>query len=356
MSSESPGTNATTNSGERSTFFQYSFFASASTWFRSWRPWFARQRSPLRLVVGFVRVEEGLEWDLRVDGDVPSARKVHDHVRPDPPVVGVGGHLLVEVAVLEHPRHLDDPAQLHLAPPTPGLGGAQRGHQVAGLLLELVVGGREVLHLLGKHPVGALPLALQPLHPLLVLVQLLTDRLEQRLDRLLTLGELAVGGLTSLPELRIGQLEELLVVLLECNGREACELAGELTATLLEHACALVVRASYVVELGRDPCQLGTEGRGSVLSIRRDDSRVGEVAFEDLVAFACIDQPGLCGAGRTERARSGQQAHHEPDQRPDQQADQKTGDHCVLLGSSSRMRGSRLFGTAPCARQRTEGV
>ena len=113
-----------------------------------------------------------------------------------------------------------------------GLGRAQRGDQVAGLLLQLVVRGGQVLHLLGQGGVGPLPLDLEPLHPLLVLAELLADGLEQLLDGLLPLGQLPVGGLAGLVELGVGQLEELLVVLLQGQRREPGELPGQLLAGL----------------------------------------------------------------------------------------------------------------------------
>ena len=41
-----------------------------------------------------------------------------DHVGAEPALVGVGRDLLVEIAVRDHPGHLDHPAQLHFAPTT----------------------------------------------------------------------------------------------------------------------------------------------------------------------------------------------------------------------------------------------
>ena len=167
------------------------------------------------LVIGLVGVQEGLHGHLGVDGHVLAPREVDHHVGTQPAAVGVRGDLLVEVAVLEHAGHLHHPAELQLTPTTPGLRGAQGGDQVAGLLLQLVVRGRQVLHLLGQRRVGPLPLDLEALHPFFVLAQLLADGLEQLLDGLLPLGQLPVGRLAGLVELGVGQLQELLVVLLE---------------------------------------------------------------------------------------------------------------------------------------------
>ncbi len=79
---------ATTNSGDGSTRFQYSFFDRASTWAFIWRPWLARWVRRTRLVVGLVGVEEGLHGHLGVDHHVLAAREVHDHVGTQPAPVG----------------------------------------------------------------------------------------------------------------------------------------------------------------------------------------------------------------------------------------------------------------------------
>ena len=61
-------------------------------------------RSFLRSVIG---IEERLKRDLGVDNDELRAGKVHHHVGPLAPILRGGGNLLLEVAVLQHPRHLD---------------------------------------------------------------------------------------------------------------------------------------------------------------------------------------------------------------------------------------------------------
>ena len=74
-------------------------------------PTVGSQVSPtLDLVVGVVGVEECLQRDLGVDGDVLRPRQVDHHVRSEPSGVTIRGHLLVEVAVLDHAGHLHDAA------------------------------------------------------------------------------------------------------------------------------------------------------------------------------------------------------------------------------------------------------
>ena len=80
------------------------------------------------------------------------------------------------------------------------------------------------------------------MHTLLVLAELLADRLQQLLDGLLALGQLAVGRLTGLLELGVGQLQELLLVLLQRLGGEPGELAGQLASDLFDGGGPLLGR------------------------------------------------------------------------------------------------------------------
>ena len=70
---------------------------------------------------GLERRQVRVERDLGVDDDQLGAGQAHEHVRPQPPFIGLDRALLDEVAVRDHPRHLDDVAQLDLPP------GAARG-------------------------------------------------------------------------------------------------------------------------------------------------------------------------------------------------------------------------------------
>ncbi len=119
-------------------------------------------------VVGLVGVQESLHGYLGIDRHIPPAGKMHDHVRSKPTAVGVRRHLLVKVAVLEHARHLDHSSELQFTPTAAGLRGSQGGDQIAGLLLQLVVRGGQVLHLFGERRVGPLPFHLETLDSLLV--------------------------------------------------------------------------------------------------------------------------------------------------------------------------------------------
>jgi len=69
----SPGTKATTNSGDGSNWFQYSFFASWSTCVRSWRAVRHIGELPRLVVVASARPRGGIEGHLRVDDDLGAA-------------------------------------------------------------------------------------------------------------------------------------------------------------------------------------------------------------------------------------------------------------------------------------------
>ena len=82
----------------------------------------APRRPPLRF-------EKLLERRLGVDDDLLAARQVDDQVRTKPAVLGEQSGLLVEVAALQHARHLDDAPELELAPSAADRRRAQRARQ-----------------------------------------------------------------------------------------------------------------------------------------------------------------------------------------------------------------------------------
>ena len=136
-------------------------------------------------VVGLDRVEVALDRHLRVDDDALAARKLHDHVGPEQAALVVPlARLRAEVAVVEHPRELDDALQLHLAPAAAHVRRAQGGDEAARLRAQLLLPGRDLAQALAdrRHLAGALVLELPRLG--LELVQRLLDRRELRLGEL----------------------------------------------------------------------------------------------------------------------------------------------------------------------------
>jgi hypothetical protein len=89
---------------------------------------------PLSLVRGLERVEVGRERGLRVDHNVLAARDPHHEVGAQGAVLGRGGRLRDVVAVLDHPRELDDVSQLGLAPTAPNMRRAEGVRQASGAL------------------------------------------------------------------------------------------------------------------------------------------------------------------------------------------------------------------------------
>ena len=124
---------------------------------------------------------------------VPAAVQPDHQVGADALVVGGGGDLLGEVAVLQHAGRLDDAAQLVLAPAAPHLRRAQRGHQLLGLGAQLAGDGAHRPDLLAQLGVGVDPVALQLGDPLLVAAQGVVQRRDRPGHRLLGLG----GGLVA---------------------------------------------------------------------------------------------------------------------------------------------------------------
>ena len=68
------------------------------------------------VVVGFHRVQVGEERHLGIDHDVAAAGQMHHEVGTQAAVLAGHAHLLGEIAMREHARHLDRAAQLQLAP------------------------------------------------------------------------------------------------------------------------------------------------------------------------------------------------------------------------------------------------
>ena len=157
----------------------------------------------------------------------PPPGQVHDHVGTEQAVRRRRRPLLLEVAVLGHAGRLDRVAQRHFAPAAPRLRGPQRRDQVPGLLLQLLVAEVQRGHPLVQRGVGALALDFHVPQPALVAGQRLAQRVQELRDRLLALGEIALGGRADLVELGVGQREELLVVLRQRLRRQLREGAGQ---------------------------------------------------------------------------------------------------------------------------------
>jgi hypothetical protein len=188
-----------------------------------------------RLVVGrFQRVEIRREGRLRVHDEILVPGQPDDQVRAQPAVVRVDARLLVEVAVVEHARHLDHAPQLHLAPAPPDVRLAQRLDEVRRLAAELRLRLGERAHLLAELGIRADPRLLDLLHLQVELLERLAHRLHQLVDRLLALLQLALGRLLMLRERLLRQVDERLIVALQRFRRERAEGLREVLAGALD--------------------------------------------------------------------------------------------------------------------------
>src|SRR5438270_6687089 len=136
-------------------------------------------------VVAVDRVEVRVDRDLRVDDDRLAARQLHDEVGAQQrPFVVARARLRLEVAVVEHPRELDNALQLQLPPLAAHVRRAQRGDEAPRLRAQLLLADRHLAQPLAdlRHLAGALLLELPCLR--LELRQRLLDRRELRLRQL----------------------------------------------------------------------------------------------------------------------------------------------------------------------------
>ena len=125
---------------------------------RTWRACAARPAARSSSSRRLERLEVGGERNLRVDDDVLPAGNADDEVGAEEIAVAVARRRLGdEVAVLEHPRELDDVPELRLAPAAAHGRRAERVREAAGALAEQ-------RDLLAKRPVGVLARPVELLH------------------------------------------------------------------------------------------------------------------------------------------------------------------------------------------------
>ena len=143
------------------------------------------------------------------------------------PVFGRAALLLAEVAPCEHAGHLDDAAQLHLAPAAAHVRGAQRAHEARRLALQLLTRLRHQIEVRLDRVVLPAPLLLHITQLRIDLAERLGDRLHQRVDRLLAPRQLGGTQLALLAEPLLRQRQERLVVLPQRVGRQRLERIAE---------------------------------------------------------------------------------------------------------------------------------
>ena len=98
---------------------------------------------PTLIVRSFMGIQVGRQDRLRIDDDLPSARQPHDHVGTEPPILAGHAFLFEEIAMIDHPCQLSYPLQCNFTPLTADRRRAEGLDQVAGLLLETLMGLRQ---------------------------------------------------------------------------------------------------------------------------------------------------------------------------------------------------------------------
>jgi hypothetical protein len=188
----------------------------------------AQRRARVRL--GLLGGEEGVERDLGVDDHELAARQAHENVWTQAAVVGVHRGLGSEVAVLDHAGHLDDVAQLDLAPRAAGRRASQRRAEAPGLLGQTVHAGQQRAQRLAEASVGLAALLLELVDLALHLAELEPDRLDDALDLLGALAELPGRPLLVSQALRGVLAREVLAGFAQDVGRYGLDVAAQLLA------------------------------------------------------------------------------------------------------------------------------
>ena len=230
------------------------------------------------LVVSLNRLEIRHERRLCIHDDLLVAWQLHDQVGPEAPVAGRRGLLLEEVAVIDHPRELDDALQLQLAPVAAHVRLPQRLHEIAGLAVERGEARAERADLLVEPGRRRRAVHLDLAQFGVDLMQGLDQRLHDLGDRLLALVEIGDGARLHLAERRPGEAQHRFAVLLQCFRRERAEGFAQRLFCRLEQRVAVDGCREVALEPGL---------------FRREGRRTGLQARD--ILFACAEPVGEVG-------------------------------------------------------------
>ncbi len=123
------------------------------------------------------------------------------------------------------------------------------------LTLEILLGAKQTLHLLGERRIGTDPIFLHRLGLAAEFFQGFVDRLDQGIDGLAAGFQFALGGLLKTAQVLFGEVQESLVIALQRLGRECAEGIGKLDFGRLQQGQLL---ASGLALLGQLHLQRGT--------------------------------------------------------------------------------------------------
>ena len=189
------------------------------------------QTRPPGFFVGSLKgIEKGLQRRLRIHHNVLAAGQLHHQVRTQPSSFCGHGLLLGEVAIGEHAGDLDHAPQLNLSPAPAHVGSAQRPHQIAGLRLQLFLGGDERLHLSAQLAVSVAPRHFHLLNLRIHFIQRIAHRRDQVGNRFLPGFQIAPGlALKTLKSL-FGNHQERRVIAFQGVGRHSFESIAQFLA------------------------------------------------------------------------------------------------------------------------------
>ena len=222
--------------------------------------------------------------------------------------------------MLDHAGHLDDVAQLDLAPRAAGRRAAQRRAEAAGLRCETVHAGPERTQHLVQAPVGLTTVLLELVDLALHLAELEPDRLDDPLDLLGALAELAGRPLLVGQALRGVLAREVLAGLPQDVGRDGLDVAAQLLAVAAHELDARLGRREL------HPVLFGV-GREALLQARD----LGIVALDQRAQLDLTHRGAARELGLACREVDAVAAHEHPDagraQRDSQNKQDKTHRH-----------------------------
>ncbi len=202
-------------------------------------------------IFGFERIEVGGERHFGIDHDLPSVGQVDEHVGALAlTVFSIDGGLLKEIDAVDHTRHLDGAAELHLAPLAADLRGAEGLHEAAGGLAELDLRLGELLELLFEARLALGATLFDFFDALVEGFQGEADGLDGFIDRFLAFLEVALGALLVFFEGGFGKIQEGLVVFGERFGGKRLEALLELAAGLFQEGKFFLGALQFGLVLG----------------------------------------------------------------------------------------------------------
>ncbi len=207
----------------------------------------------VRVVGGLDGLEVGVQRRLHVDDEFAMIRHAHDHVGADDLVFAGGVHLLLEIAVLDHARQLDEPSQRDLAPAAADLGTPQGLDEILCLLCQRPLAK---LHRLELRPDAAIGFAARPLELVDLFLrgcERLAKWLYKLLDGFLAFTQVTPGPLLLRAEVLLREPQERLAVHTQRLVCQLIESGRELRPGRFERDVALALQRLLALDPPFEP-------------------------------------------------------------------------------------------------------